>query len=102
MNPGLSDVVVDLRSDDSPEPIGELERMLDLHELYFGTTPEEELLPFDEALAEELRVRLARVGYASGEVARDLYDRMGRENFRERWHDAKVAPVAPGHLRERN
>jgi uncharacterized Ntn-hydrolase superfamily protein len=96
---GLSDVAVDLRSDDSPEPIGELERMLDLHDLYFGSTPADELLPLD-ALAEELRPRLARAGYDSGDVARDLYDWMGRENFEERWHDGKVDPVVLEQLRE--
>ncbi|MGH8902846.1 MAG: DUF1028 domain-containing protein [Egibacteraceae bacterium] len=90
---GLSDVAVDLRSDDSPEPIGDLMRMLDLHELYFGMTPESELLAFDDRLLEELRVRLASVGYASGDVSRDLYDWMGRENFEERWYDDKVDPI---------
>ncbi len=96
---GLSDVAVDLRSDDSPEPIGELERMLALHERYFGRTPDAELLPLDGALADEVLDRLAAAGYASGDVARDLYDWMGRENFEERWHDAKVDPVVLDHLR---
>src|SRR3954454_15856110 len=45
---GLGDVVVDLRSDDAPEPIAELARMLarmlDLHDLYFGSTPADQLL----------------------------------------------------------
>jgi uncharacterized Ntn-hydrolase superfamily protein len=97
---GLSDVAVDLRSDDAPEPIAELERMLDLHDLYFGATPEEQLLPLDGALADELRPRLARAGYDSGDLARDLYDWMGRENFEERWHDGKVHPVVLEQLRE--
>jgi uncharacterized Ntn-hydrolase superfamily protein len=97
---GLSDVLVDLRSDDSPEPIGELERMLDLHELYFGSTSEEELLELDDDLSQELRERLNRAGYDSGDVARDLYDWMGRENFEERWHDGgKVDPVVLEQLR---
>ncbi|MGY2066092.1 DUF1028 domain-containing protein [Blastococcus sp. SYSU DS0619] len=96
---GLGDVVVDLRSDDSPEPIGELARMLDLHDLYFGATPEDELLPYDDALAGELRARLARTGYATGDVQRDLYDWMGRENFEERWHDGRLDPVVLAHLR---
>jgi len=96
---GLSDVAVDLRSDDSPEPIGELERMLDLHDLYFGSTPDDQLLPLDEVLASELRPRLARAGYDSGDVGRDLYDWMGRENFEERWHEGKVDPVVLDQLR---
>jgi uncharacterized Ntn-hydrolase superfamily protein len=96
---GLSDVAVDLRCDDSPEPLDDLDRMLDLHELYFGSTPEEELLPLDNALVDELRPLLAGAGYDSGDVARDLYDWMGRENFEERWHDGKVDPVVLDQLR---
>jgi len=96
---GLSDVVVDLRSDDSPEPIGELQRMLDLHDLYFGSTPEADLLGYDEALLAELTERLARTGYASGDPRRDLYDWMGRENFEERWHDHRLDPVVLAQLR---
>ncbi len=96
---GLSDVVVDLRSDDHPEPIGELARMLDLHELYFGRTPDEDLLPLDGDLASEVRARLATAGYASRDLTRDLYDWMGRENFEARWHPAALDPVVLTHLR---
>src|ERR671911_545023 len=96
---GLSDVVVDLRSDDSPEPIGDLERMLDLHDLYFGRSPEESLLPLAGPLLEELAERLAAAGYHSGDVAHDLYDWMGRENFEERWRDDRLDPVVLQHLR---
>jgi uncharacterized Ntn-hydrolase superfamily protein len=96
---GLSDVVVDLRSDDSPEPIGDLERMLDLHDLYFGRSPEESLLPLAGPLLEELAERLAAAGYDSGNVAHDLYDWMGRENFEERWHDDRIDPVVLEQLR---
>jgi uncharacterized Ntn-hydrolase superfamily protein len=96
---GLGDVVVDLRSDDSPEPIGELQRMLDLHDLYFGRTPDGELLDWDAELSAEAAGRLARAGYASGDVRRDLYDWMGRENFEERWHDGRLDPVVLAHLR---
>jgi uncharacterized Ntn-hydrolase superfamily protein len=96
---GLSDVVVDLRSDDHPEPIGELQRMLDLHELYFGSTPDDQLLEFDPALEGELARRLASTGYSSGDLRRDLYDWMGRENFEERWRDDRLDPVVLEHLR---
>jgi len=96
---GLGDVVVDLRSDDSPEPIGELQRMLDLHELYFGSTPEDQLLDPSPELDAELARRLASTGYASGDLRRDLYDWMGRENFEERWRDGKLDPVVLQHLR---
>ena len=96
---GLSDVEVDLRSDDAPEPITELSRLLDLHQLYFGSTPQDELLPLDASLAAELARRLSGLGYDPGEVERNLYDWMGRENFEARWHDGTVDPVVLGHLR---
>jgi len=97
---GLSDVVVDLRCDDAPEPIGELERMLALHELYFGTTPDDELLLLDGSPTGELRISLARLGFDSGDVVGDLYAWMGRENFEERWHDGKIDPVVLDYLRD--
>jgi uncharacterized Ntn-hydrolase superfamily protein len=97
---GLGDVVVDLRSDDAPEPISELSRMLDLHDLYFGRTPEDELLPYDDALDEELGRRLATAGYATGDLRRDLYYWMGRENFEERWSEGRLDPVVLQHLRD--
>ena len=93
---GLGDVVVDLRSDDAPEPIAELARMLDL---YFGSTPADQLLPYDAQLTDELAERLAVAGYRSGDVRRDLYDWMGRENFEERWRDDRLDPVVLRHLR---
>jgi uncharacterized Ntn-hydrolase superfamily protein len=96
---GLSDVLVDLRSDDSPEPIGDLERMLDLHDLYFGSTPDDELLPLEGPLVGEVAERLAVTGYRSGDVARDLYDWMGRENYEERWRDGRIDPVVLEQLR---
>jgi uncharacterized Ntn-hydrolase superfamily protein len=37
----FTDRMIDLRVDDHPQPIEELARLLDLHELYFGPTKEE-------------------------------------------------------------
>jgi uncharacterized Ntn-hydrolase superfamily protein len=97
---GLGDVVVDLRSDDAPEPVGELQRMLDLHDRYFGRTPDAELLSYDPELVAELGHRLAAAGYRTGDVERDLHDWMGRENFEERWHEDRLDPVVLEHLRD--
>lgn len=96
---GLGDVAVDLRSDDSLEPIGDLDRMLDLHDLYFGRTPDVELLTYGDSLVGELRERLASVGYRTGDVQLDLYNWMGRENFEERWRADRLDPVVLEHLR---
>jgi uncharacterized Ntn-hydrolase superfamily protein len=90
---GLSDVFVDLRCDDALAPIDELLRMLELHDLYFGSTPEEQLLTIDDAMTANLEGMLKVVGYASGDLSRDLFDWMGKENFEERWHDNKIDPV---------
>jgi uncharacterized Ntn-hydrolase superfamily protein len=59
----LSDSVVDLRVDDHERPLEELRRLYDLHQGIYGVTPRDEWVTLDEALAEELRDRLARLGY---------------------------------------
>jgi uncharacterized Ntn-hydrolase superfamily protein len=96
---GLSDIAVDLRCDNAKDPISELFRMLDLHDLYFGATPEDQLLPLDQALTTELNVLLNNVGYNSGNVVNDLRHWMGRENFEERWRDGKLDPVVLAQLK---
>lgn len=61
----LSDVVVDLRVDDHPRPIEELWRLFGLHDRLFGATPREAWLPLEGTLGDEVRERLARLGYDS-------------------------------------
>lgn len=97
---GGSDVLVDLRVDDHPTPISELERLHDLHDLYFGETPEAEWLAVDAELAEELRRRLAELGYSTADLARDLETWAGAENLEERVHGVeRVDPVVLAELR---
>jgi uncharacterized Ntn-hydrolase superfamily protein len=97
---GLSDVVVDLRVDDHPTPIEELRRIHGLHELLFGKTPKEEWLDVDEELADELRERLARLGY-EGELEQALFRWAGNENLEERVEGAmQVDPVVLDELRK--
>lgn len=98
---GGADVRVNLRVDDHPQPIGELHRLLALHELYFGQTPPEMWLPVDGVLADELCERLARLGYGSGNLAVDLDAWAGFENFEERVRGARhIDPVVLAQLRE--
>lgn len=73
---GGSDVLVDLRVDDHPDPVPELIRLLDLHTLYFGKP--EKVLPLEADLAEEVSMRLRSLGYSN------LEDWAGVENFEER------------------
>ncbi|HEV3478215.1 MAG TPA: DUF1028 domain-containing protein, partial [Gaiellaceae bacterium] len=60
---GLSDSLVDLRVDDHERPLEELRRVYELHQSLFGVTPPGGWIQLDEALAQELRDRLARLGY---------------------------------------
>ena len=92
---GGSDVLVDLRTDDHPQPVAELWRLLDLHDLYFGKPAEAELLPLQGDLLGEVRQLLGEQGYApsgSGpEAAIDaLREWAGVENLEERVPDAAV------------
>ncbi len=81
---GMTDVAVDLRVDDHAEPIAELRRLHEQHELLFGQTPEEEWVLVDEELAEELRLRLAGLGYVAESLERAFNAWVGTENLEER------------------
>jgi uncharacterized Ntn-hydrolase superfamily protein len=95
-----ADIVVDLRVDDHPAPVEELTRLYALHQLYFGSTPEEEWLAVDEQLEAELGQRLDRLGYASGELGADLETWAGVENLEERVRGVgRIDPVVLAHLR---
>ena len=96
---GTSDVAADLRVDDHPQPIEELERIYRLHDLLFGQTPEEQWLDVDAALADELRERLAALGY-EGELPDALAAWAGTENLEERVSGAdRIDPVVLEQLR---
>jgi uncharacterized Ntn-hydrolase superfamily protein len=97
---GGADNAVDLRVDDHPAPLAELERLLGLHELYFGTTPPEDWLRVAGELATEVRTGLARLGYAAGDLATDLETWAGIENLEERVDGAaRIDPVVLAELR---
>jgi uncharacterized Ntn-hydrolase superfamily protein len=99
---GTSDAVADLRVDDHPRPVEELERIYRLHDLLFGQTPEEEWLVVDAALAAELHERLASLGYANDDLAAALTAWAGTENFEERVRGAdRIDPVILEQLRGR-
>src|SRR5205823_4615870 len=96
----LSDVVVDLRVDDHPQPIEELRRLFGLHRALFGVTPRDEWLDVDAALSAELRERLGKLGY-DGELAQAFGDWAGTENLEERVDGIeRVDPVVIEALRK--
>jgi uncharacterized Ntn-hydrolase superfamily protein len=98
---GTSDVAVDLRVDDHPHPVEELERIYRIHDLLFGQTPDDEWLEVDDELEVELRGRLAALGY-DGELASALAAWAGTENLEERVRGVdRIDPVVLEQLRAR-
>lgn len=95
----LSDSVVDLRVDDHEQPLGELRRLYGLHQELYGITPPAEWLPLDEALREELGLRLARLGY-DGELETAFTTWAGAENLESRVDGVeRLDPVVLARLR---
>jgi uncharacterized Ntn-hydrolase superfamily protein len=97
---GTSDAVADLRVDDHPQPIEELRRIYEMHDLLFGETPREEWLEVDEQLAAELRERLDGLGYAAKPLPEAFADWAGTENLEERIDGVdRIDPVVLAELR---
>ena len=93
----LSDVLVDLRVDDHPDPLVELRRIYRMHDVLFGSTPRDQWLPVDDELRAELDDLLHRVGHP------DLASWAGVENLEERVREAgedSIDPVVLDRLRE--
>jgi uncharacterized Ntn-hydrolase superfamily protein len=99
---GNNDRWLDLRVDHSDSPIGELGRLLDLHTLYFGRTPQEDLLSFDEALQMEAKGLLEGLGWWNQDqsVEDNLQAWMGWHNLEERWEGGhRIDPLVLDRLR---
>ena len=98
---GMSDVVVELRVEDHERPIEELRRIYTLHDEIFGVTPRRMWVDVDDELAEELRERLAKLGY-DGELE-DAFTRWtGKENLEDRVDGIEqIDPVVLEALRSR-
>ena len=98
---GMDDVLVDLRVDDHPEPVAELKRLYGMHQLLFGKTPTDEWLAVDEALAEELRARLAALGYTDPSLERSFNEWAGTANLEDRVNGVdRIDPVVLTELRK--
>src|SRR5215210_1124432 len=90
---GTSDVEVDLRVDDHPDPVPELRRLLDLHRLYFDRPDPDTLLPLEGELVGEVDLRLRALGFDT------LDDWAGVENYEERMVDGQIDPLVLSQLR---
>jgi uncharacterized Ntn-hydrolase superfamily protein len=91
---GLSDLLVDLRVDDHPAPIDELQRLFVLHDALFGKTPRSDWIEVDDTLRTEIEERLTATGHAS------LADWAAVENLEERVDgEDRIDPVVLGALR---
>ena len=105
---GGIDRSVDLRVEDHPGPVPELERLFHLHRLYFPRPEDLRFIPVDDALAEELRGALKAAGYPSGEgsgyesIRNALFEYIGSENLEERWtEEPTIEAGILDHLRAR-
>lgn len=85
---GLDDVAVDLRVDDHEDPIGDLGRLLDIHDQLHPDVPEDERVPDTPELLAELDERARSLGHD------DFLAWMGSNNYEgyggEDWTAAKV------------
>ena len=95
---GNNDILIDLRVDDHTEPVGELQRLYAIHDLLFGQTPEDRMIPLEEVRA-EVTERLARLGF-DGSTEEAMRAWAGRENLEERLRENRIDPVLLRALRE--
>jgi uncharacterized Ntn-hydrolase superfamily protein len=93
---GTSDVVVDLRVDDHPDPVAELSRLMEMHTLYFEKPDPATLIPLVDEIEAEVRGRL---GDPTGPLDEPLAEWAGIENLEERIVPGAIDPLVLAHLR---
>jgi uncharacterized Ntn-hydrolase superfamily protein len=107
---GFNDRFIDLRVDDHPQPIDELQRILQLHKLYLSPPNPLDILVIDQAIAQELQQLLTTTGDYQGsisgsydDVTRDAFRKFSsRENLEERWfEDARIDRVVLEFMRQK-
>lgn len=89
---GNNDRYLDLRVDDHTEPIKELQRLLEMHHLFFQEPDPTDLIPL-ASVATEVQELLKATGYYRGPVSGEFDDStrsalralVGAENLEERW-----------------
>lgn len=89
---GNNDRYLDLRVDDDPYPIKKLQKLVQMHHLFFGEVNPNDLIPLAD-VAKDLQGLLQKTGYYAGphsgifdEATREALRAMvGTENLEERW-----------------
>jgi len=90
----FDDVEVDLRVDDHAAPCAELARMLKLHHLLFLEPEDDDLVPIEGDVADEIERHLRTLGFA------DLDAWLGAENLEMRVRDRSIDRRVLDRLRE--
>jgi uncharacterized Ntn-hydrolase superfamily protein len=88
--------------DDDPEPVVELKRLVELHDLYFNRPDPGTLLSFTGDLEREVTEALERLDYsleAYGGFRQAFEVWIGTENFEERDAPGKIDPRVLDQLR---
>jgi uncharacterized Ntn-hydrolase superfamily protein len=65
---GFNDRYIDIRVDDHPEPIEDLARIFELHQLYFAPPKPTDLVPRDTEITRSIQQALSKFGYYRGEL----------------------------------
>ncbi|WP_217586034.1 DUF1028 domain-containing protein [Lentibacillus saliphilus] len=87
---GANDHYIDLRVDDHLEPIEELQRIYQLHQLYFGVTKQSDVLVMEGEVRQDVVHHLTRLGYLESTDVDDQILEKGltafihKENFESR------------------
>lgn len=83
---GFVDRWIDYRVDDHENPVPRLGELLEMHELYFGKSSENERVAMKGKTLEQVTAILKRAGYLKKNVTFQaaFYEFIGNENFEER------------------
>jgi len=83
---GYIDRWIDYRVDDHEDPVSRLGELLELHELYFGKSPETDRIEIAGEVEEQIVLILKSKGYLKrGKSFKDAFNEfIGNENFEER------------------
>ncbi len=98
---GTGDLMIDLRVDDHPDPITELDRLLAVHTLMFSRPDPATLLDLTGAVAAEVAGLLTALGHPADPADPEdaLVEWAGLENLEERLAPSRIDPVVLARLR---